>query len=133
MFIWRKGMLFCIGGCAYLALELITRGRTDSSMFIAGGLSFLLVGHLSAVQPRLPILLRAVVGGLIITMVEFWIGITVNRDYHVWDYRGLPGNFMGQICPQFTLLWIPAAFLAGLLHDFLEKAITGRLSRPAGY
>lgn len=132
MYAWRKAMLFCIGGCAYLALELLIRGRTDSSMFVAGGLCFLLVGHLNGVQPRLPRFPRAVVGALIITMVEFWIGLAVNQDYHVWDYRGEPGNFLGQICPRFTFLWIGVAWFAGWFYDFAEKRLTGRLSRPVG-
>ncbi len=130
MFVWRKAMLFALGGCAYQLLELVVRGRTDSSMFVAGGLCFLLIGRLNAVQPRLPRLLRAVVGALIITMVEFAAGLTVNQDYHVWDYRNEPGNYMGQICPRFTLAWIFVAWVAGWLHEILENKITGRLSRP---
>ena len=133
MVVWRKIMLFCMGGCVYLALELAFRGWTDSSMFVAGGLCFLLVGHLNLVQPRLPEVPRALVGALIITMVELAVGLTVNREYGVWDYRGIPGNYLGQICPRFTLIWIPIAWLAGRLYDFGEKEITGRLSRPVGY
>lgn len=130
--IWKNIMLFCLGGSAYQGLELLWRGRTDSSMFVAGGLCFLLVGHLNVVQPRLPRFPRAVVGALIITMVELAVGLTVNLDYHVWDYRNVPGNYLGQICPRFFLLWIPVAWLAGLLHEFLDKEITGRLCRPVG-
>ena len=127
---WKNLMLFCLGGGAYQGLELLWRGRTHSSMFIAGGLCFLLVGHLNRVQPRLPRLPRAVVGALIITMVELAVGLAVNREYRVWDYRGQPGNYLGQICPMFTLIWIPIALLAGRLYDFLDEKITGRLSRP---
>ena len=133
MAIWRKAMLFALGGCTYLALELGFRGRTDGSMFVAGGLCFLLVGQLNLVQPRLPEIPRALVGALVITMVEFAIGLAVNRDYRVWDYRGIPGNCLGQICPRFTLIWIPVAWVAGRLYTYLEKEITGRLSRPVGY
>lgn len=125
-------MLLYLGGCAYLILELLYRGRTDGSMFIAGGLSFLLVGHLNEVEPRLPRLPRAVVGALVITMVELAVGLAVNLDFHVWDYRGQPGNFMGQICPQFTLLWIPVALAAGFLYDGLDEKILGRFSAQEG-
>lgn len=132
MYVWRKTVLFYLGGCAYLVLELLFRGRTDSSMFVAGGVCFLLVGHLNDVQPRLPRLLRALVGALIITMVELAVGLAVNRDFHVWDYRGQPGNYMGQICPQFTLLWIPVALTAGVLYQIFEEKIRGRFSAPGG-
>ena len=130
MVIWKNGMLFCLGGMAYQILELLWRGRTHGSMFVAGGLCCLLVGHLNRVQPRLPRLPRAAVGALIITMVELAVGLAVNLDYRVWDYRGQPGNYLGQICPLFSLIWIPVAFLAGLFYDFLDEKIPGQLSRP---
>ena len=130
MVFWKKMMLFSLGGAAYQGLELLWRGRTHGSMFVAGGLCFLLVGHLNRVQPRLPRFPRAVAGALMITMVELAVGLTVNQDHRVWDYRGQPGNYLGQICPQFTLVWIPVAFLAGFLYDFLDAKISGRLSRP---
>ena len=95
-------------------------------MFLAGGLCFLLIGHLNRVEPKLPLPLRAVVGALIVTMVELGAGMTFNRQYQVWDYRDQPGNFMGQICPLFTALWIPLSLAAALLFEQMEKRI------PAG-
>lgn len=89
-------------------------------MFFAGGLCFLLVGGLETASPRLPALPRAIVGGLIITVVELGFGLVFNRSWQIWDYRGNPGNFLGQICPLFTLLWIPLAFGAGKLYRALR-------------
>lgn len=129
MEIWKKSVLFCIGGCAYVALELCWRGRSHSSMFLAGGICFLLIGHLGAVRPRLPLIPRALVGAGIITMVELAAGLIVNRTYQVWDYRESPGNFLGQICPLFTLLWIPIALLAMLAYDVLDRRITSAVCR----
>lgn len=111
-----------------MALELLWRGRTDGSMFVAGGLCFLLLGQLNRLEQ--PLLLRGLLGSLIITAVELGIGLAVNRDYHVWDYRSQPGNFLGQICPQFTLLWIPVGLMGMYLHEQLEKQITGQLRSP---
>lgn len=113
-----------------MALELAFRGRTDGSMFLAGGLCFLLLGMLNRLHPRLPLLLRGLLGALVITAVELGIGLMVNRDYHVWDYRDQPGNFLGQICPGFTLLWIPVALLGMGLHRVTDKKMTGQLGRP---
>lgn len=127
---WKKAVLFYLGGCAYMALELLWRGRTHGSMFVAGGLCFILIGHLEAVRPRLPLPLRAVTGALIITMVELGVGLAANRDYSVWDYRGQPGNLWGQICPMFTALWIPVAVVAIWLYRGLDRAI-GRKRTPA--
>ena len=124
MGIGKKGILFSLGGLAYVALELLYRGRSHISMFLAGGTSLLLIGALNHVKPRLPLPLRAVAGAGIITMVELAAGLIFNRDYGVWDYRSQPGNWLGQICPQFFLLWILLSALVLLIYDPLEKLIS---------
>ncbi len=121
MKIWKFLVSFYAGGAAYLILELLYRGRSHGSMFLAGGLCFVLIGHLNAVEPRLPLLPRAVVGAGIVTMVELAAGMIFNRSYQVWDYRGVPGNFMGQICPRFALLWIPVSLAAIYLYGWLRQ------------
>ena len=127
MVFWRKAVLFYIGGCAYVALELIWRGRSHGSMFLAGGLCLVLIGQLKRLP--LPFLLKAVLGAAVITAVELVIGLLVNRDFSVWDYRSQPGNILGQICPLFSLLWIAAAALVLLIHDPLERRIQMYLCR----
>ena len=46
MKIWKQAVLFYLGGCAYMGLELLWRGRSYGSMFLAGGSSFMLLGKL---------------------------------------------------------------------------------------
>lgn len=120
---WKQAILFYLGGCAYMGLELLYRGRTHGSMFLAGGTCFVLIGHLNHVHPRLPLPLRAVVGSFIVTMVELATGLVFNRSFQVWDYRGRPGNFLGQICPLFTVLWIPVSLMALLLHQLFSRRL----------
>ncbi len=110
---------FALGGGLYVGLELLWRGRSHPSMFAAGGLSFLLLGKLR--ETRLPNPLKPLAGAGLITAVEFLTGLLVNRDYHVWDYRAVPGNFRGQICLPFSVLWIPVSALGMGLHGLLEK------------
>ena len=119
----RKTALFLLGGAAYVAAELLYRGRSHISMFLAGGTCLLLIGKLNHVKPRLSFPLRAAVGAGIITMVELTAGLIFNRDHTVWDYRGMPGNWLGQICPQFSLLWLGAAALALLICGPVEKIL----------
>ena len=97
-------------------------------LFAAGGVCFLLIGQLGLVKPVLPWPLREVIGAGIITMVELAAGLLVNQHYQIWDYRGRPGNFLGQICPAFTLLWIPVALMAMGLYRWLDW----RLDRMLG-
>lgn len=121
MKIWRKAFLFCLGGGVYGALELIWRGRTHISMFLLGGACFLLLGRLGRL--RLPVAVLPLLGALVVTAGELATGLAVNRDYAVWDYRALPWNFRGQICLQFSLLWMPLSLLAIGLYGFLDRKL----------
>ena len=76
-----KDMLFFLGGAGYVLLELLYRGRSHYSMFLAGGVCFLLLGKLEEVEPRLPGVIRPLVGAGIITTVELAAGLIFNRDY----------------------------------------------------
>ena len=122
VFLQKVGMFF-LGGAGYVGLEFLWRGRSHISMFLAGGVCFLLLGKLSEVKPRLPLALRCVVGAGIITSVELAAGLLANRSYQVWDYRHMPFNFHGQVCLIYSLLWIPVSFGAMLLYRLLEKKL----------
>ena len=104
-----------------MGLELLWRGWSHSSMFFAGGTCFLLLGKLGKVTKNF--LMRAFVGMGIITGIEFFTGLLVNRNYRVWDYRNMPFNLKGQICLPFCLLWLPIGLGATLLYAFLDKKI----------
>ena len=119
----RKAALFTLGGGSYVGLELLYRGRSHISMFGAGGTCFVALGRLRGLPG--PYLLRILAGAGLITMVELGTGLLVNRDYRVWDYRNLPGNFRGQICPLFTAIWIPVAAAGMGLYGVAEKWLEG--------
>lgn len=112
-------VLFCAGGGSYVLLELLWRGWSHGSMFLAGGTSFLLLGQLSNAKIR-PVW-KALLGAGVITGVELAIGLLFNRSYQVWDYRKVPLSFMGQICLPFSLLWIPVGIGAMRLYQILER------------
>ena len=119
MEILKKGLLFTVGGSAYMGLELLWRGWSHGSMFLAGGSCFLLLGELE--RRKLPIPLRAALGAGIITMVEYAAGLAFNRNYTVWDYRDQPMNLHGQICLPFCLLWVPVGLFGMSLYRQLDK------------
>ena len=48
---------------------------------------------------------------------------SANRDHAVWDYRGMPANFLGQICLPFSLLWIPLSLGAMALYELLDRQL----------
>lgn len=115
----RKTALFTLGGAAYVGLELLWRGRSHSSMFLAGGSCFVLLGQVEKQTLKLP--LRALVGTGVITGVELLTGLLVNRDHSVWDYREMPLQFKGQICLPYCLLWMPLSLGAMKLYRFLDR------------
>jgi uncharacterized membrane protein len=56
--------------------------------------------------------------------IDFTTGITANADYHLWDYRGLPFNFMGQVLLQNTLVYSAAAtFIVWVVYPLMAKAL----------
>lgn len=121
MGIKKKLLLFCTGGCSYVALELLWRGRSHGSMFLAGGSSFLLLGALERRTRGAPVLLRGAAGAGVITAVELLAGLAANRDHKVWDYRTLPMNYRGQICLPYCVLWLPVSLAAMKLYKVLNE------------
>lgn len=120
MGVWKRTKLFLAGGAGYVGLELLYRGRSHISMFVAGGLCFLLLGSLRRRLP-LPMPVQGIFGSGIITAVELGFGLMINRSHEVWDYSAQPMNLLGQICLPFSLLWIPVSMGAMLLYEQLER------------
>ena len=119
--LFRRILAFLAGGLCYMGLEFLWRGWSHEAMFLAGGTCFLLLGKLEKTRPRLPLLPRALMGALVITMVELLVGLIANQDYRIWDYRDLPGNFHGQICLPFFLLWMPLSLGAMWLYSTIRN------------
>jgi len=118
--------VFTIGGISYGLLELAFRGRTHWSMLIAGGLSCVFL-YIIAAKSREPMWKKCIMGGAVITTVEFLTGIAVNilLGWNVWSYASRPVNLMGQICPLFSLMWtILSAPVLGIC-----AGLSGRLER----
>ena len=116
-------ILFYTGGAAYMALEFLWRGRSHGSMFLLGGLCFLLIGKISVLLKRIPLAFQLLASSAVITALELATGLLVNRDYSVWDYRAVSYNFLGQICLPFSLLWIPVSLFGMQLYDRATRSI----------
>ncbi len=111
--------LFVTGGLLYNLLELFYRSWTHWTMFFLGGLCFTALGLINEVISwDMPLWQQTLIGASIITVLEFLTGYVVNLwlGWGVWDYSGMPGNILGQVCPQFFVLWLPVA-LAGIVLD----------------
>lgn len=118
-------MMGVFGGLTYMGIEMLWRGHTHWSMGVIGGLCFVLIGILDEWQDHPPILLQMVQGACIVTVIELASGLVLNvwLGLDVWDYSTMPGNFMGQICPQFTFAWFFLSFAAVKVENLMHKFI----------
>ena len=116
----RYFVFFVFGGMVYVSLELMWRGFSHYSMFLAGGLCFLLLGKLQMLRPQLYLPLRLLLGAVVITSVELLMGLLFNRNYQIWDYRRQFMNFHGQICLKFFCLWIPISLAAMWVYEKMD-------------
>ena len=121
----RYSLFFIIGGIGYAVIELLWRGRTHWSMVIAGGLCFVLFSFVAEKFISKHLVFKAVLCSLGVTAIELIFGIIFNIIFKmgVWDYSDLPLNFIGQICPRYTLLWAGVAMIFLPLAELLNKRI----------
>lgn len=116
-------VLFLCGGGLYALIELTWRGYTHWTMAVMGGILFLLIGGLNNWLPwDMSLILQGVIGALIVTGTELVAGLILNiwLSLGIWDYSQMPGNFLGQICPQFSLVWFCLSLVAVILDDWLR-------------
>jgi len=119
----KYSILFYVGGSSYLTVEMFYRGYSYRTMFFAGAIAFLLIGGINNWLPwKMPFLLQAVIGAVLVTTVELIFGLIFNvwLGYAFWDYSHLPLNLFGQICALYGLLWVPLSALGIVLDDYLR-------------
>ena len=76
MNVWKRLVLGYLGGMGYTALELLWRGRSHWSMFLVGGICFLLIGWTEKLG--LPLFVRSVAAAGMVTGVELLSGMALN-------------------------------------------------------
>ncbi len=121
-----------VGGLLYIVIELAWRGWSHWTMFILGGFCFIYLGLINEILCwDTPLWQQILIGAVGITMLEFLTGCVVNLwlGWAVWDYSGIPGNILGQICPQYMLLWLPVSLAGIILDDWIRYWFFGE-ERP---
>lgn len=124
-----KTVFLCVvGGLFYCVMESLWRGYTHWSMFfLAGFLSLPLDQINEHLSWDMPIWMQALLGGISITIAELAAGLVLNvwLGFNVWDYSHLSYDFMGQICPQYSALWVLLAGVGIVIFDFLRWRVFG--------
>ena len=122
-------VLLIIGGNLYYILEVLWRGYSHFTMFMLGGICFILVGLINeiSITSNMPLTIQQFIAAIIITSLELVFGLVFNiwLGLNIWDYSSLRFNFMGQICLMFSILWFFLSLPAILLDDYLRYWIFG--------
>lgn len=109
-------------------IEILFRGWSHWSMFILGGICFVCLGLINELIPwYMPLWKQMLIGMVIITYSEFVTGCIVNLwlGWEIWNYSNMPGNILGQICPEFSFLWFWISGVGIVLDDWLRYWIFG--------
>lgn len=128
----KASILFLIGAGAYIAIELLFRGRTHWTMGIMGGVLFLLLGGINNyLSWDMPLIWQCLLGAVIVTVAELAVGLILNvwLGLGIWDYSDMQYNLWGQICPQFSAAWAGLSLVAILLDDWVRYWLFGE-DRP---
>ena len=115
-------LIFSILGLTYGLIEILWRGYTHPSMVIVGGICGLLIGLLNEKNKKMNLLLQMVEGMVIVTVLEFVSGIILNLylGLNVWDYSNMRFNLLGQVCPQFCIVWFFLSYFVIRIDDLLR-------------
>ena len=120
-------MLFLFGGSIYYLLEITFRGYSFPAMAVCGGLCFIICGVINERSRCMPLVLQQLIAATGITVIEFIFGLILNvwLRLNMWDYSNMPGNVLGQICPQFMVLWFFLSAVGIILDDVIRWRIFG--------
>lgn len=132
---WVLSMLLWFwGGTVYFLLEVAyktIRGepqRISWTMLVLAVLLTIPVERCGEQLPwHVPLWLQALASAVLATAVELAAGLILNvwLGLGVWDYSRLPGNFLGQICPQFFVVWWGLCFLFIPVFDWMRWSVEG--------
>ena len=131
-------LLWFFGGTLYFLLEVAFKTitghpeRISWTMLVVAILLTVPVERCGAQLPwSCPLWLQALCCAALVTAVELVSGLFLNLwlGLDIWDYTDLPGNFLGQICPQYSAVWWVLCLVFIPAFDWLRYAVEG-IERP---
>ena len=119
----KYGFLGIIGGIIYYLLECLWRSYSHWTMFILGGICFIALGLINEILSwDTPLVIQMLIGGTIITILEFITGCIVNLwlGWNVWDYSQYQCNLLGQISLCSSVGWYFLSLVGIILDDYIR-------------
>lgn len=76
---------------------------------------------------NMPLPVQALICTGAITAVEFCAGCILNLwlGLGVWDYSHMAWNILGQVCPQFAVVWFFLSMIAIVMLDWMRYSVEG--------
>lgn len=127
-------LLWFFGGTLYFLIEVAYKTLTGHperiswTMLVVAILLTVPVERAGAELPwSCPLWLQALCCSALVTAVELVSGLFLNLwlGLDIWDYTGLPGNFLGQICPQYSAVWWVLCLVFIPAFDWLRWTVEG--------
>ena len=122
-------ILFAVGYCVYIAIEVTYRGFSYPLMGLCGGLALMIMDKINDyISWDVDIIIQGSIGSIIITFFELIIGeISLHTDFLpiMWDYSNVLLNYDGVICLPFSLIWIGLSIIGILVADTINYYIMG--------
>lgn len=131
--LFRIIVMFIVGFMAYITIEVLYRGFSFPLMGILGGVIFLLIDGINERYSwDTELWFQAIAGGMYVTIIELIFGLIDREVLHMnmWDYSDQAFNFMGVICPKFSLCWCLLSVFAVLVADFVNYCLDRTAPAP---
>ena len=117
-------VLFAVGYCAYIAIEVTYRNVSYPIMGVCGGLAVLLLDKINSnISWDVDIAIQCLIGSALITAFELVIGeiaLRTNLLPVMWDYSNVVLNFDGVVCLTFSVVWAVLSAFAIMLADAIN-------------
>lgn len=119
--------LLLIGGSIYYMIEVLARGFSHWTMFLVGGMCFILIGIINEITPKMPLIRQMFLSAIIITVIEFISGCILNLwfGWNIWDYSDEFGNILGQICVKHSTYWFLLSSIGIVIDDYIRYFLFG--------
>lgn len=130
----KNMILFAVGYCVYIAIEVTYRGFSYPLMGLCGGLALMIMDKINDyISWDVDIIIQGSIGSIIITFFELIIGeISLRTELLpiMWNYSNVPLNFDGVVCVPFSLIWVGLSIIGILIADAINYYIFGEPPIP---
>lgn len=117
----KLSTLFTIGGLSYYLIEVVWRGYSHWSMYIVGGLAFILIGGINEyLSWDTNFFKQCLIATIAVLILEFIAGCILNiwLGLDIWYYDKL--HILHQISLPFAFVWYGLSAIAIILDDYLR-------------